>query len=48
MTGRNVRLEFATDADLIGGVVTRIGSTVFDGSVRGQLQSIKEQLKGVR
>ena len=48
MTNSNVRLEFATDPDLIGGVVTRIGSTVFDGSVRGQLQSIKEQLKGVR
>jgi len=47
MTGRRVRLDYATDEDLIGGVVTRIGSTVFDGSVRGQLQQIKEQLKGV-
>lgn len=47
MTGRRVRLDFTTDEELIGGVVTRIGSTVFDGSVRGQLQQIKEQLKGV-
>lgn len=47
MTGRRVRLEYATDEELIGGVVTRIGSTVFDGSVRGQLHQIKEQLKGV-
>lgn len=48
MTGQRVRLEFATDEELIGGVVTRIGSTIFDGSVRGQLQQIKEQLKGER
>jgi len=47
MTGRRVRLEFSEDEELIGGVVTRVGSTVFDGSVRGQLQQIKEQLKGV-
>lgn len=46
MTGRRVRLEYTTNEELIGGVVTRIGSTVFDGSVRGQLQQIKEQLKG--
>lgn len=48
MTGQRVRLEYATDEELIGGVVTQIGSTVFDGSVRGQLQQIKEQLKGVQ
>ena len=48
MTGKRVRLEYATDEELIGGVVTRIGSTVFDGSVRGQLQQIKEQLKGAQ
>ena len=44
LTGRDVRLQFATDEELIGGVVTRIGSTIYDGSVRGQLQQIKEKL----
>jgi F-type H+-transporting ATPase subunit delta len=29
---------------LIGGVVARVGSTVYDGSVRGQLQGLKERL----
>jgi F-type H+-transporting ATPase subunit delta len=29
---------------LLGGVVTRIGSTVYDGSVRNQLQQIKEKM----
>jgi F-type H+-transporting ATPase subunit delta len=44
MTGRKVKLEFDTDENLIGGVVTRIGSTVYDGSVRTQLENLKQQL----
>lgn len=46
LTKSDVRLQFAVDEDLIGGVVTRIGSTVYDGSVRGQLQQIKERMVG--
>lgn len=46
LTGKQVRLSFATDADLIGGIVTRIGSTVYDGSVRTQLQQVKEKMAG--
>ena len=45
MTGSKVELKFKTDSSLIGGVVTRIGSVVYDGSVRTQLQEIKERLK---
>ena len=45
MTGKRVEFEFKTDPSLIGGVVTRIGSVVYDGSVRTQLQEIKERLK---
>lgn len=45
MTGKRVEFRFKTDASLIGGLVTRIGSVVYDGSVRTQLQEIKEQLK---
>lgn len=45
MTGSHVELKFKTDPSLIGGVVTRIGSVVYDGSVRTQLQTIKERLK---
>ena len=36
MTGKRVEFQFKTDADLIGGVITRIGSVVYDGSVRTQ------------
>jgi len=48
MTGSKVRLQFAVDDALIGGVVTRIGSTLYDGSVRGQLQQIKQRMIGER
>ncbi|HEX8423818.1 MAG TPA: ATP synthase F1 subunit delta [Pyrinomonadaceae bacterium] len=46
MTGKDVRLSFTTDEELIGGIVTRIGSTIYDGSVRNQLQQYKERLAG--
>ena len=46
LTGKKVRIDFATDPELIGGLVTRIGSTVYDGSVRSQLQQVKEKMAG--
>jgi F-type H+-transporting ATPase subunit delta len=46
MTGKDVRLSFKTDEDLIGGMVTRIGSTIYDGSVRNQLRLAQEKLAG--
>ena len=44
ITGKRIRMRFAVDAALIGGVVARIGSTVYDGSVRGQLQTLGRRL----
>jgi F-type H+-transporting ATPase subunit delta len=44
LTGKQVQLEVDVDPALIGGVVTRIGSTVYDGSIRTQLQRMKEKL----
>jgi F-type H+-transporting ATPase subunit delta len=46
LTGSTVRLQFEVDEELIGGVLTRIGSTLYDGSVRGQLQQIKQKMVG--
>lgn len=46
VTGKTVKLSFEIDRDLIGGVVARIGSTVYDGSVRTKLENFKEQLIG--
>ena len=44
LTGKKIKIDFATDPNLIGGVVTRIGSTVYDGSVKTQLENLREQL----
>jgi F-type H+-transporting ATPase subunit delta len=44
MTGKRIVLNLAIDSDLVGGVVMRLGSTVYDGSVRGQLEALGRQL----
>ena len=46
LTGRTPQLKFETDESLLGGVVTRIGSTIYDGSVRNQLSRLREELAG--
>jgi F-type H+-transporting ATPase subunit delta len=45
-TGRKVRLSFATDESIIGGLVARIGSTIFDGSVQSQLDRLANEMAG--
>ena len=44
IAGRKVRLRFAVDPDLIGGATAKLGSTVYDGSVRGELASLRARL----
>jgi F-type H+-transporting ATPase subunit delta len=44
VSGKQVRCDFSIDPELIGGVVARIGSTVYDGSVRSQLETMRERL----
>lgn len=46
LTGKRMRLQFRIDPDLIGGVVAKIGSTVYDGSVRGELRDLGKKLAG--
>jgi F-type H+-transporting ATPase subunit delta len=46
LTGKQVNLNFDIDENIIGGVVTRIGSTVYDGSVKTQLENLKQELIG--
>ncbi|MCU1232349.1 MAG: synthase delta subunit [Candidatus Solibacter sp.] len=48
LTGKQIRTRFAVDEALIGGIVARIGSTVYDGSVRGQLQTLGRRLSTER
>lgn len=44
LTGKRVEAEYKQDAGLIGGAVVRIGSTVYDGSVRQQLNRLRVSL----
>jgi F-type H+-transporting ATPase subunit delta len=44
LTGKRIRARYAVDGALIGGVVARIGSTAYDGSVRGELQTLERLL----
>ena len=41
--GRRVEVKAVTDANVVGGVVAKIGDTVFDGSVRSRLDELREQ-----
>lgn len=45
ITGKRLRARYAVDSALIGGVVARIGSTVYDGSVRGQLDILESRMR---
>jgi len=44
VTGRTVAIQMKVDPSIIGGVVARVGSTVYDGSVTTQLRKMKEKL----
>lgn len=44
LAGRKARVKFSIDPALIAGVVAHVGSTVYDGSVRGQLEKLKLRL----
>jgi F-type H+-transporting ATPase subunit delta len=44
LTGKKVRAKYDQDATLLGGAVVQVGSTIYDGSVKGQLEKIREQL----
>ena len=44
VTGKKVRVELSVDPALLGGVVAQVGSTIYDGSIRQQLQTFKQRL----
>ena len=45
-SGKNVELDIKEDAELIGGLVVRLGDWVLDSSLRGQLKNLKETIHG--
>jgi F-type H+-transporting ATPase subunit delta len=44
LTGKRVRARYQRDASLIGGAIVKVGSTIYDLSVKGQLELIREKL----
>jgi len=44
LTGKRVRARYQQNATLLGGAVVQVGSTIYDGSVNGQLERIREEL----
>jgi F-type H+-transporting ATPase subunit delta len=44
LTGKKVRAHYGQDASLLGGAVVRVGSTIYDGSIKGQLERMKEAI----
>jgi F-type H+-transporting ATPase subunit delta len=44
LAGGEIQASFKLDKSILGGTVVRIGSTVYDGSVRGRLERLKEAL----
>ncbi len=41
LVGKKVRARYSRDASLLGGAVVKVGSTIYDGSVEGQLERIR-------
>lgn len=46
ITGKKVILEASVDPSIIGGVIAKVGDLVLDGSIRTQLNGLKESIKG--
>ena len=44
LTGRNVQMTCRVEPELLGGAVTKIGSKIYDGSLRGQLKRLRREM----
>jgi len=44
LTGKKMRARYSRDVSILGGAIVKIGSTIYDGSVKGQLERIKQAI----
>ena len=44
LTGHKVRARYAQDSSILGGAIVKVGSMIYDGSVKGQLERIREAI----
>lgn len=47
-TGKTIELDVVVDASLIGGLIIRVGDKVVDGSIKGQMNTLKSELNSLR
>jgi len=45
LTGKKIEAKYALEPTLLGGVVVRIGDTIYDGSLRGRLNEMRARLR---
>jgi F-type H+-transporting ATPase subunit delta len=45
VTGKKLRPQYFRDESILGGAIVKVGSTIYDGSVAGQLEEIRERLR---
>jgi F-type H+-transporting ATPase subunit delta len=44
LTGKEVEIEYVVDPSLLGGIMVKVGSTMYDSSIKGQLRLLKDDL----
>jgi F-type H+-transporting ATPase subunit delta len=44
LTGKKIRAHYSRDESILGGAIVKVGSTIYDGSVAGQLERIKQAI----
>ena len=44
LTGHKVRARYAQDGSILGGAIVKVGSTIYDGSIKGQLERIRQAI----
>ena len=44
LTGQKVRARYSQDGSILGGAIVKVGSMIYDGSVKGQLERIREAI----
>lgn len=44
LTGKKIRARYGRDESILGGAIVQVGSTIYDGSIKGQLERIREEL----
>lgn len=45
MTGKEIRIDYQVDPEIIGGVVVRLGGRIIDGSIRRQLERLRDSIR---